>query len=102
MFRSISATQIHIDDEGNAAALIDRALSMCYTVSRPVYIALPTDYVFKHVSSDSLSTPLSLEFTVDPNTETENYVLKNILQKIYSSERPIILADACSIRHRVC
>jgi pyruvate decarboxylase len=47
-----------------------------------------------------LAKPLSLAIP-ENDIETEEEVLKTILDLLYKAKNPIILADACSIRHRV-
>ena len=49
---------------------------------------------------ERLKTPLTLEIP-ENEEETEEEVLKTILDLLYKAKSPIILADACSIRHRV-
>lgn len=83
-----------------AANLVDHVLRECYLQSRPVYLTLPTDSVKKKVEGERLNTPLDLNYP--PNDEAqEEYVVDEVLRYLHAAERPIILVDACAIRHRV-
>jgi pyruvate decarboxylase len=49
---------------------------------------------------ERLQKSLDLELP-ENEKETEEEVLKTVLEFLYKAKNPIILADACSIRHRV-
>ena len=83
-----------------AADLIDHAIRECYLQSRPVYITLPTDSVTKKVEGERLKSPLDLSFP--PNDEElERFVVNEVLKLLHAAKKPVILVDACAIRHRV-
>jgi pyruvate decarboxylase len=67
--------------------------------TRPVYISLPTDIVQKKVEGKRLRTPLDLNM---PNNdpEKEDYVVDIALKYLHAAKNPVILVDACAIRHR--
>jgi pyruvate decarboxylase len=89
-----------LNDPNDAAALIDHAIQECWIKSRPVYISLPSDMVQKKIEGARLKTPLNLEFA--PNeVEKENYVVDVVLKSLKEAKNPVILVDACAIRHRV-
>lgn len=95
----ISCAVSHLNDQYEAPVLIDNAIRECYLQSRPVYITLPTDIVEKTVDAKRLQTPLDLEYP--PNeTEREDYVVDVVLKYLHSAKKPVILVDACAIRHR--
>lgn len=81
--------------------MIDHAIRECYLQSRPVYIGLPTDMVTKKIEGERLKTPLDMHYPEnDPGQE--DYAVKAILSHLHAAKNPIILVDACAIRHRVC
>lgn len=99
MSRKVSCAMSMLNDPHEAATLIDDAIKKCYVLSRPVYIALPSDMVTKKVEGDRLNTPLDLEFS--PNDqEKEDYVVDVVLKYLHAAKNPVILVDACAIRHR--
>jgi len=88
-----------LNDPFEAATLIDHAIQECYIKSRPVYISLPSDMVQKKIEGARLDTPIDLEFA--PNDEEkEDYVVDVVLKYLHAAKNPVILVDACSIRHR--
>lgn len=86
--------------DGQASKEIDRVLYDCYTHARPVYIGLPTDVAYTEVDGDALQKPIDLTLPKN-DEETENYVVKEVLELLHKARRPIILADACASRHGV-
>ena len=88
-----------LNNQHEAAVLIDNAIRECYLQSRPVYISLPSDMVQKKIDGDRLNTPLDLEYA--PNDqEAEDYVVDVVLKYLQTAKNPVILVDACAIRHR--
>jgi pyruvate decarboxylase len=79
---------------------IDHALRECWVRSRPVYLMLPTDVVQRKVEGKRLEEPIDLS---DPpnDQEREDYVVDVVLKSLHAAHSPIILVDACAIRHRV-
>lgn len=99
MSKEISCAVSMLNNQHEAAVLIDNAIRECYLQSRPVYISLPSDMVQKKIDGDRLNTPLDLEFK--PNdTEAEDYVVDVVLKYLHEAKNPVILVDACAIRHR--
>lgn len=82
-----------------AALLIDNAIRECYIKSRPVYISLPSDMVQKKIDGDRLNTPLDLSWPAN-DPEAEDYVVDVVLKYLHEAKNPVILVDACAIRHR--
>ena len=79
---------------------IDHALRECWVRSRPVYIMLPTDMVEKKVEGARLKDYIDL--SEPPNEEErENYVVDVVLKYLHAAKKPVVLVDACAIRHRV-
>jgi pyruvate decarboxylase len=99
MSKEISCAVSMLNHVHEAATLIDNAIRECILQSRPVYISLPTDMVQKKVDGDRLNTPLDLNYP--PNEqEREDYVVDVILKYLHAAKNPVILVDACAIRHR--
>lgn len=65
-----------------------------------MYIALPTDLVYAKVSDKRLSMPIDTS-TPSNDENVERVVLEEIISRVRKSKDPIILADACAIRHFV-
>lgn len=99
MSRDISCAMAKLNDPHEAAGLIDYAIRECWLQSRPVYITLPTDMVQKKIEGERLKTPIDLSFP--PNSaEKEDYVVDVVLKYLHAAKNPVILVDACAIRHR--
>ncbi|KAL5597038.1 hypothetical protein BROUX41_006295 [Berkeleyomyces rouxiae] len=96
----VSCHVANLTDVVTAPADIDRALRQCVLMSRPVYIMLPTDLTEKKVDGARLKVPIS---TAEPpnDPETEKYVVDVCLKYIHRAHRPVILVDACAVRHNV-
>ncbi|PGH18889.1 pyruvate decarboxylase [Polytolypa hystricis UAMH7299] len=100
MSADISCDVAKLNKPHEAATYIDSALRECWIRSRPVYITLPTDMVGKKVDGERLKTPIDLTFP--PNEEEkEEYVVDVVLRYLKAAKNPVILVDACAIRHRV-
>ncbi|KAK3989661.1 thiamine diphosphate-binding protein [Cladorrhinum sp. PSN332] len=82
------------------AEQIDAAIRECWVRSRPVYLLLPTDMVDKQVEGKRLEQPIDLEEKCQ-DEEREDYVVDVILRSLYEAKNPVVLVDACAIRHRV-
>lgn len=89
-----------LTDPMTAAELIDQAIQECYIKSRPVYITLPTDNVAKKVEGERLKTPIDLSFPSN-DLAKEDFVVNEVLSQLNSAKKPVILVDACTVRHRV-
>ena len=96
----ISCEIAKLNNPAEIATQIDHTIRQCWIQSRPVYITLPTDMVAAKVEGERLRTPIDIsEPKNDP--ERENYVVDVILRTLYAAKDPIVLIDACTIRHRV-
>lgn len=100
MSASISCAVAKLNDPHEAATLIDHAIRECWIRSRPVYITLPTDIVTKKVEGERLKTPIDLTMP-ENEAEREDYVVDVVLKYLQAAKNPVILVDACAIRHRV-
>lgn len=99
IFSQISCATSLLNDPHEAAMLIDNAIRECWRNSRPVYISLPTDIVQKKVEGARLETPLELKYAAN-EVEKEDYVVDVVLKYLHEAKNPVILVDACAIRHR--
>ncbi|KAF2793735.1 pyruvate decarboxylase [Melanomma pulvis-pyrius CBS 109.77] len=99
MSTQISCAVSMLNDQHEAAVLIDNAIRECWLQSRPVYISLPTDMVQKKIDGDRLNTPLDLGFPAN-DPEKEDYVVDVVLKYLHAAKNPVVLVDACAIRHR--
>jgi pyruvate decarboxylase len=100
MSKEISCAMGKINDPYEAATLIDHTLQQCWIQSRPVYIALPTDMVEKKVEGERLKTPINLHMPANDPAK-EDYVVEVVMKSLLAAKKPVILVDACAIRHRV-
>ncbi|QSS52791.1 pyruvate decarboxylase [Histoplasma capsulatum var. duboisii H88] len=100
MSANISCYVAKLNDPHEAAALIDSAIRECWIRSRPVYITLPTDMTKKKVEGERLKTPIDLK-RPENEVEKEEYVVDIVLKYLHAAKSPVILVDACAIRHRV-
>lgn len=100
MNRDISCAMAILSDPHEAAAQIDHAIRECWIQSRPVYITLPTDMVQKKIEGERLQTKIDMSFPAN-DPDKEDYVVDVVLKYLHASKNPVILVDACAIRHRV-
>jgi len=100
MSRDISCAMAVLNDPHEAAAQIDHAIRECWIQSRPVYITLPTDMAQKKVEGERLQTLIDLSYPAN-DPEKEDYVVDVVLKYLHAAKNPVILVDACAIRHRV-
>lgn len=100
MSSQISCEVAKLNNPTEIAEQIDHALRTCWLLSRPVYIMLPTDMVQAKVEGARLDTPIDMSET-ENNIEEEDFVVEEVLKAVYAAEKPILLVDACTIRHRV-
>lgn len=100
MFSEVSCASAYLIDPNEIANKIDHTLRECFIRSRPVYITLPTDMVQKKIEGERLKTPIDLSYP-ENDPDKEDYVVNVILKTIHAAKNPIILVDACAIRHRV-
>lgn len=100
MSAQISCEVAKLTEPAEIASQIDHALRVCFIRSRPVYIMLPTDMVQVKVEGARLNEPIDLS-EPDNEPESEAYVVDVVLKYLRAAKNPIILVDACAIRHRV-
>ncbi|KAK4099930.1 pyruvate decarboxylase [Parathielavia hyrcaniae] len=100
MSSQISCDVAKLNKPAEIAGQIDHALRECWIHSRPVYVMLPTDMAEKKIEGARLDAPIDL--TEPPNEgEREDYVVDVVLKYLHAAKSPVILVDACAVRHRV-
>lgn len=100
MSAELSCSIARLNETHEAATLIDHAIRECWVRSRPVYLTLPSDMVVKKIEGERLKTPIDLSLpSNDP--EKEDYVVDIVLKYLHAAKNPVILVDACAIRHKV-
>ncbi|KAG7744202.1 hypothetical protein KL932_001525 [Ogataea haglerorum] len=100
MSKHINQKLAGIDDIQKAPGVVDDLIVTAYTTKRPVYLALPSNFVDQLVDSELLKTPLQL--TLPPNDKlAEDEIVDAIYSKIVEAKDPIVLVDACASRHDV-
>ncbi|EKM79422.1 hypothetical protein AGABI1DRAFT_113984 [Agaricus bisporus var. burnettii JB137-S8] len=93
--------QTSLNKDSDVARLIDDTLVACITRARPVYMTLPTDMVYEHISAERLKIPLARHPAIN-DVETEDFVLDVIEERVKEAGGDvIILVDACVIRFEV-
>ncbi|KAG8529201.1 uncharacterized protein KY384_005836 [Bacidia gigantensis] len=80
MSKNISCATAKLNDPHEAATLIDHAI--------------------REFEGERLRTPLDLDYPTN-NEEKEDYVVDVVLKYLHAAKNPVILVDACAIRHRV-
>jgi pyruvate decarboxylase len=100
MSAEISCNVAKLNHPSEIADQIDYALQQCWVKSRPVYIMLPTDMVQSKIEGARLQTPIDLAEPAN-HPEKEDYVVDVVMKYLTNAKRPVILVDACAIRHRV-
>ncbi|PWN43885.1 putative PDC1-pyruvate decarboxylase, isozyme 1 [Ceraceosorus guamensis] len=77
---------------------VDALLARVVREARPGYLALPTDLVHLPIPTSLLRAPLHTSHA--PNEESvEAEVLREIFKRLDESRNPLIIVDACTIRH---
>ena len=100
MSAEISCNVAKLNHPSEIAGQIDYALQQCWVRSRPVYIMLPTDMVEAKIEGARLQKPIDLAEPDNP-PEKEDYVVDVVMKYLTGAKHPVILVDACAIRHRV-
>ena len=100
MSAEISCDIAKLNNPSEIAGQIDNALRQCFIRSRPVYIMLPTDRVETKIEGKRLQEDIDVTEPAN-NAEKEDYVVDVIMRSLRSAKSPLLLIDACAIRHRV-
>ncbi|GAO15827.1 uncharacterized protein UV8b_03049 [Ustilaginoidea virens] len=100
MNAQVSCDVVKLNRPAEIAGQIDHALRQCWIQSRPVYITLPTDMVQEKLEGARLREPIDLS---EPSNapEEEAYVVDVVMRYLTAAKDPVVLVDACAVRHRV-
>ncbi|KAI0920093.1 hypothetical protein AcV7_006086 [Taiwanofungus camphoratus] len=99
--QQFTIAQATLTSKDTAAVEIDRIITECVVMARPVYLMLPTDLAYVRIPAKRLLTPLN---SVPPenDAEVESFVLDEICKLVdEAGQDAIVLVDACAIRHGV-
>ena len=91
MHKHVTVAQANLWDPRTAPDQVDATIQQCLIHSRPVYIQVPVDMVATHVSADNLKTKIELPPPL--LSKDEAAAVQAVLDRIYASERPMILVD---------
>ena len=91
MYRHVTVCQASLSDPRTAPDMIDSTIRQCIVHSRPVYIQVPADMVAIPISAENLKSKIELPEPV--TSKDEAAALENVLERIYASEKPMILVD---------
>lgn len=98
MSNNILQTTAFISDINTAPSEIDRCIREAWVYQRPVYVGLPANLVDLKIPALLLDVPLDL--SLRPNEpEAQEEVIQNVLKLVEKARNPIILVDACALRH---
>lgn len=100
MSAKISLETFAIDTINDAAQTIDAAITAAYTHQRPVYLAIPTNFFDLNIDASLLKTAVNLSLPAN-DSATEEEAFEEILNLVAAAKDPIILVDACTLRHNV-
>ncbi|KAL2802941.1 thiamine diphosphate-binding protein [Aspergillus granulosus] len=93
MQKHVSVAQVSLADHRTAPFDIDYALLQCLMNSRPVRIAIPVDMVAIPISAVGLASEIQSQIPPAVWHSQEEAVLCTVLEKIYSSRKPMLLVD---------
>jgi pyruvate decarboxylase/indolepyruvate decarboxylase len=97
MFERVTAAQAYLRTD-NAAAEIDRVLTVCLRRKQPIYISLPADVASATIEAPTNALPAS-DYASDPNALVE--ALETVVELLDGAERPAVLADVGVDRYRM-
>lgn len=100
MSEAVTVDVARLFHTSQVADQVDHALRECWLRSRPVYLMLPSDVVVQKVEGARLDTPIDLS-PPENDADREDYVVDVVLRYLYAAKNPVMLVDACAIRHRV-
>ncbi|KAK9450308.1 thiamine diphosphate-binding protein [Limtongia smithiae] len=99
MSAPVRCCSAHLTDVTTLAKDIDAVLTTVWKRSLPGYIFVPLDIVNAPVLTTKLDVPLVLKIT-NPDPQLDDLLADKILESIYASTKPAILADLLARRHR--
>jgi len=97
IFKEVTVAQCVLDDPLSATYEIDRVIAACLKHKRPVYIEFPRDMIH----TKCLIPPPKTEIISSKNNEIFNEALKEAIEMIRASKKPVILAGVEIRRYHV-
>ena len=94
----IRKTHAFLMNDETMAEEIDRVIVEGVQSRLPVFIYIPTDVVAVQLDAGRLETPLNTAVK-NGSIETEESIVKSVLELIKTASNPVILADVLTIRH---
>jgi pyruvate decarboxylase len=91
MHEHVTVAQANLRDPRTAPEQIDEVLRQCLLHSRPVYISVPVDMVDTIVSSDRLSTNITLPEGIWGQAQDD--ALSRVVDRFQKAKKPVILVD---------
>ncbi|EPS29961.1 hypothetical protein PDE_04911 [Penicillium oxalicum 114-2] len=91
MATHITAAQMNVTDSMSAPDNIDWILQQALIHRRPVYLEIPDDMSETLVAAANLKTPIKIPTT--PSAAHESKVITQILDRLYTAKKPLILVD---------
>ncbi|AET40458.1 alpha-keto acid decarboxylase family protein Ecym_6055 [Eremothecium cymbalariae DBVPG len=89
-----------LKESDNICDVIDNCIVRCYNQQQPVYCGIPVNLAGHLVDSKSLDSPLHLMRGFNqPISDAVEELVDILLEKIYSAQHPVIVADGCASRH---
>ncbi|CAL9730675.1 pyruvate decarboxylase isozyme 1 [Monosporozyma unispora] len=98
MSAEISDSTAVVSDIETACQQIDDCIRNTYIKQRPVYLGIPSNFFELNVPVERLHSPINLAL-VPNNAEDEEEAIENILALVKTAKNPIIISDACAVRH---
>jgi pyruvate decarboxylase len=98
MSEPIRKTHTFLMNDETMAEEIDRVIVEGVRSRLPVFIYIPTDVVAVQLDASRLEIPLDTTVKND-SSETEQAIVKSVLELVKSASNPVILADVLAIRH---
>ncbi|KAF6799387.1 thiamine pyrophosphate enzyme [Colletotrichum musicola] len=94
MHAHVTVAQESLWDPRTCAPQIDNILQQCLFHSRSVYIQVPADLVTTSLPADGLQRPIEIPVAgPDVGHDARDLVLAQIVERIHSSKKPVIIAD---------
>jgi pyruvate decarboxylase len=98
MSEPVRRTHTFLMDDETMAEEIDRVIVEGVRSRLPVFIYIPTDVVSVQLDASRLESPLDTSVK-NESVETEDSIVKLVLELIKGVSNPVILADVFTIRH---
>ncbi len=95
MYSNVTIAQTLLT-EFSSVSDIDRVLTECWLLKRPVYIGIPTDISYKTIEVDA--KPLNLNYPTS-NSDAVKEAVSRTAAFVRKAKKPVFLVDICAARH---